>query len=51
MLIISGGVFPDEPVAAHWFQAVLPTTVLLWAMPQRHTPRRWQRSHGSGKPR
>lgn len=49
MLIIADGAFPDEPVAARWFQAALPSTVILWVVPHAaHTaalaaqPREWE---------
>jgi len=49
VLIIAGTVKPDEPVAAHWFQAASPATVRMWVVPHAgHTqglataPRAWE---------
>jgi uncharacterized protein len=49
VLIIAGGAVPDEPAAAHWFQAASPATVRVWVVPHAgHTqglataPRAWQ---------
>jgi uncharacterized protein len=48
-LIIAGAAMPDEPIAAHWFQAHSPATVRVWVVPHAgHTqglataPQQWE---------